>query len=232
MSTSWQAGSTTVVLGLVLGLLQGLRHAFEPDHVVALSTMISEERTARARVAYAVAWGAGHALMLIVVGAMLMALRAELPARVDAGFEVAVSLMLVGLGLRAVRQAVREARPHGPALTTSQAHAHASPPQRTWRTVGPLAMGMVHGLAGSGALTALVVARLPSPLIGMGFIALFGVGATVGMALLAGAVGVPLARLLQLRWGMPALLGTTGGLSLVLGLLWVAPAALKLLAMS
>ncbi len=210
----------TLLLGLVFGFLQGLRHAFEPDHVVAVSTMISEQRSTRARIAYAAAWGVGHASMLVVVGAVLMLLRAELPPRIDAAFEVAVSLMLIALGSRAVRQAVREAAPR------PRAHVHAS--RRGWRALGPLAMGMVHGLAGSGALTALVVARLPSPAVGVVFMILFGLGATLGMALLAGAAGVPLARLLRTRWGIPALLGATGGLSLVLGLAWVGPAVARL----
>jgi hypothetical protein len=218
--------SVTLLLGLVFGLLQGLRHAFEPDHVVAISTMISEQRTMRYRVAYAAAWGVGHAAMLIVVGAILMLLRAELPARLDAGFELAVSLMLIGLGLRAVRQAVRQATSD----RAVQPRTHGFRSLRGWRSIGPLAMGMVHGLAGSGALTALVVARLPSPLVGVLFMALFGAGATLGMSLLAGLVGMPLARLLGTRWGMPAILGATGSLSLVLGLLWVAPAAVRLIA--
>lgn len=216
----------TLLLGLVFGLLQGLRHAFEPDHVVAISTIIGEQRTMRSRIAYAAAWGVGHAAMLIVVGAILMLLRAELPARLDAGFELAVSLMLIGLGLRAVRQAVRRTTPD----RTAHPHLHGVRSLRGWRTIGPLAMGMVHGLAGSGALTALVMARLPSPLVGVAFMALFGAGATLGMSLLAGVVGVPLARLLKTRWGMPVLLGATGSLSLALGLVWVAPAAIRLLA--
>jgi len=68
----------TVLFALLLGLLQGVRHAFEPDHVVAVSTMISEQRTVRARVAYAMAWGIGHATMLLLVGGLLMLLRTEL----------------------------------------------------------------------------------------------------------------------------------------------------------
>jgi hypothetical protein len=215
----------SIVLGLLFGLLQGVRHAFEPDHVVAVSTMIGDRSTARARVGYAASWGVGHAAMLVLVGAVLMVLRAELPPRLDAAFELAVSVMLIALGVRALVHAVREVRPppheHG-------ARGTASP--RGWRTIGPVAMGMVHGLAGSGALTALVVARLPSPLAGVVFMGLFGAGATLGMALLAGAAGVPIARLLRTRWGMPALLGATGSLSLLLGLVWLGPAAARLIA--
>ncbi len=159
-----------------------------------------------------------------------MFLRAELPARLDAVFEVAVSLMLIALGGRALRHAVRGARDaretEGAGGAEGLQRANAAP--RGWRSIGPLAMGMVHGLAGSGALTALVVARLPSPLVGVAFMLVFGAGAALGMSLLAGAAGVPLARLLRTRWGMPALLGATGSVSLVLGLAWLGPAVARL----
>jgi len=212
----------TILLGLLFGLLQGVRHAFEPDHVVAVSTMIGGRATARARVAYAACWGLGHAAMLVAVGGVLMLLRRELPPRLDAAFEVLVSVMLIALGARALLHALREARP-------AAAHDHgAGQAPRGWRSVGPVAMGMVHGLAGSGALTALVVARLPSPLAGLVFMVLFGAGATLGMALLAGAAGVPIAHLVRTRWGMPALLAATGSLSLLLGAAWIGPAALRL----
>lgn len=128
--------------------------------------------------------------------------------------------MLIALGARAVRGAWREASPH--------AHAAHRAGSGAWRALGPLAMGMVHGLAGSGALTALVVARLPSARVALLFMLLFGVGATLGMAVLAGASAVPLARLGRTRWGMPALLGATGGLSLLLGLTWIGPALARL----
>jgi hypothetical protein len=213
----------SVLLGLLFGFLQGLRHAFEPDHVVAVSTLIGEQRTMRARVAYAASWGLGHGAMLVLVGAVLMILRSELPARLDATFELAVSLMLVALGLRAVAHAVSAARASG---ETRDGHGDAV--RIGWRAVGPVAMGMVHGLAGSGALTALVVARLPSLTVGLVFMLLFGAGATLGMSVLAGAAGIPLARLLRTRWGMPLLLGATGALSLMLGLAWVGPAVSRI----
>jgi high-affinity nickel permease len=72
-----------VLVGLFLGLFQGLRHAFEPDHVLALSTMIADTRTLGARIAYAAAWGLGHATTLLAVGAALMLGRSQLPPRMD-----------------------------------------------------------------------------------------------------------------------------------------------------
>jgi nickel/cobalt exporter len=204
----------TIVLGLLFGLLQGIRHAFEPDHVIAVSTMIGEARSVRARVAYAASWGLGHAAMLLLVGVILIFARSGLPPRLDAVFELAVCLMLVALGSRALLHAAARA----------YADTHVHDPPRRWRTVGPMTMGMIHGLAGSGALTALVVARLPSPVLGVVFMLLFGAGATLGMSLLAGVAGAPLAHVLRRPWGMRALLGTAGALSLSLGLVWLSPA--------
>jgi hypothetical protein len=215
----------SLVLGLLFGFFQGLRHAFEPDHVVAVSTLIGEQRGMRGRVAYAAAWGLGHGAMLVLVGAVLMLLRSELPARLDAGFELGVALMLVVLGMRAVGHAIGAARAQHGSRDRSRDGGGA---RVGWRAVGPLAMGMMHGLAGSGALTALVVAHLPSPAVGIAFMLLFGAGATIGMSLLAGAAGIPLAALLRTRWGMPLLLGATGALSLLLGLVWMGPAVSRL----
>jgi hypothetical protein len=206
--------AVAILFGLLLGFFQGLRHAFEPDHVVAISTMVTQARTLRTRVAYAVAWGVGHAVVLLVVGAILMVARAQLPPRLDAAFELAVAIMLVALGVRAILHAAGHARPEAPGRSAPQA----------WRAIGPLAMGMIHGLAGSGALTALVVARLPSRPVGVLFMMLFGAGATLGMSALVGVAGAPLAQVLRTRWGMPALLGATGLLSLGLGLVWLGPA--------
>ena len=184
--------------------------------------MISEQRSAGRRIGYAAAWGLGHGAMLLLVGAALMLLRAQLPPKLDATFELAVSLMLIGLGARAILHAVAQVRPKtGP---SGQRNAAAN----RWRSIGPLAMGMVHGLAGSGALTALVVARLPSVLSGVIFMLVFGAGATLGMSLFASAAALPMGRVLKTRWGMPALLGTAGSISLALGLVWLAPAAMHL----
>jgi len=85
----------------------------------------------------------------------------------------------------------------------------------------------VHGVAGSGALTAMVVARCSSMADGILFITLYGAGATLGMAVLAGVAGAPLARLARMRMGRPVLLAITGILSLGLGLVWSFSAAVR-----
>ncbi|HWL85794.1 MAG TPA: hypothetical protein VNO21_08335 [Polyangiaceae bacterium] len=216
------------LMGAVLGVASGVRHAIEPDHLAAVSTFVAEQRSSRATVAFAAVWGIGHALMLMVVGGALLFLGRQMPAVLGDVFELIVAIMLIGLGVRGLLQAVRAHR--------GRHHAHPIPlvpraPTRPTHThVGrPLAVGLVHGLAGSGALTALVISRMGSPLAGLGFMALYGFGAMLGMAMLAGVAGVPLARVVRSPYGMPILLALTGVVSLVVGATWGAPLALRML---
>src|SRR5205809_6868131 len=100
-----------------LGSLLGMRHALEPDHLAAVSTMVTRERGGWKAALIGACWGLGHTLSLLVVGAMLLVLRAEMTTRVSDAFEFCVALMLIGLGWRAVRQAARQG-------TAGPAHIH------------------------------------------------------------------------------------------------------------
>src|SRR5215813_1231019 len=91
-----------------LGSLLGMRHALEPDHLAAVSTLVTQERSGYKAALLGAWWGLGHTLALVVVGAVLVLLRAEMPPRVSDLFEFFVALMLVGLGVRAVYQAARQ----------------------------------------------------------------------------------------------------------------------------
>ena len=129
-------------------------------------------------------------------------LRAELPARVSNLFEFCVAMMLVGLGVRAIYLAARQG-PAGPArtsiITAAPSTCIRAPPAHihigAWTLARrPLLVGAVHGLAGSGALTALVLTTLPTTAARLTYMALFGLGSTLGMAALSGLLGWPLAR--------------------------------------
>jgi len=214
-------------MGYVFGLIQGVRHALEPDHLAAVSTVVAEQRSARTSLLYSVCWGVGHALTLLFVGGALHLLRERMPASTERAFELAVAIMLIALGVRAIRMATRlglrgerVTHRHGAIL-----HAHPSPGEHVhWRGLAlarrPLLIGVVHGLAGSGAMTVLIAGRYASRMEGLAFILVYGIGATLGMAALAGLAGVPLARAMRTRLGPPLLLGTAGVFSLTLGFLW------------
>ena len=184
-----------------LGSLLGMRHALEPDHLAAVSTLVTGERNSYKAAFLGACWGVGHTAALIAVGAVLVILRAQLPARVTDAFEFSVALMLVGLGVRAIYLASRQG-PAGPVHVHhhgSRVHVHRGTPAHihigTWTLARrPLVVGAIHGLAGSGALTALVLATLPSTAARLTYMVVFGLGSTLGMAALSGLLGWPLAR--------------------------------------
>ncbi len=193
-----------LLTGSGLGSLLGIRHALEPDHLAAVSTLVTQERDGRGtlRAAFLGAcWGLGHTASLVVVGAVLVILRAAMPARATDLFEFLVALMLIGLGLRAIYLAARQG-PAGPVHVHHHGavvHTHPGAPAHihigAWTLARrPLIVGAVHGLAGSGALTALVLATLPTTAARLSYMVLFGLGSTLGMAALSGLLGWPLAR--------------------------------------
>ena len=216
--------------GLVLGLLVGLRHAFEPDHLTAVSTLVNETADARRGAILGAIWGLGHTISLVIVGVALMMLGAVLPENVAAAFECGVAVMLIGLGARAVVRAARDVA-HAPELPHRhgpRAHAHATDAPhihvagRTWRW-RPLLVGLVHGLAGSGALTALVFAQLPGTVMRVAYIALFGLGSVAGMAIASGVAGASLRLVANGPRARRTLGLVTGCLSIVVGILWGIP---------
>ena len=161
---------------------------------------------------------------------MLVVLRAEMPASASDAFEFCVALMLVGLGLRAIYLAARQGA-DGPAHLHHHGrlvHVHPGAPAHVhigrWTLARrPLLVGAVHGLAGSGALTALVLATLPSTAARLTYMALFGLGSTVGMAALSGVLGWPLGHLARHHAIARGVSLTVGCLSTVLGLFWGYP---------
>ena len=215
------------LIAALLGVLLGMRHAFEPDHLAAVSTLAAEERSIRGGLFLGALWGVGHSVSLVVVGGSLAVLEAQMPPRIADSLELAVGLMLVGLGVRAIGRAVKEGRS---GVVHSHAHGglehvHPAPAEHVhlsrWTlATRPLLIGVVHGLAGSGALTALVLAELPSVSARLTYIGLFGLGSVVGMALLTGLFGLPLGRLQRTPKVLAACLLAVGVVSVVAGGLW------------
>ena len=219
-----------------LGSLLGMRHALEPDHLAAVSTLVAHERDGYKAAWLGACWGAGHTLTLVIVGAALVVLRAQMPPTAATLFEFSVALMLVGLGLRAIYLAARQG-PAGPVHEHhhghvvhvhrgAQAHIHVG----AWTLARrPLLVGAVHGLAGSGALTALVLTTLPTTTARLIYMVLFGFGSTLGMAALSGVLGWPLARMGRHRALARGVSLTVGCVSIVLGVAWGYPLIAALL---
>jgi len=225
-----------IATGSTLGALLGMRHALEPDHLAAVSTLVSDERGPLRGAFLGLCWGVGHTLALVVVGVALILLRAEMPTRVADLFEFFVALMLIGLGLRAILRAAREG-PAGPAAVHQHGPVvHKHPGVAPHVHVGhltlarrPLLVGIVHGLAGSGALTALVLATLPSATARITYMTLFGVGSTLGMAALSGLLGWPLARIGGQTRTLRTISLVVGCASTALGVFWGLPLVGRLL---
>jgi hypothetical protein len=209
------------------GSLLGMRHALEPDHLAAVSTLVSHERSGVRAAWLGLCWGAGHTFALLGVGVLLVVLRAELPPGVTTVFEFGVAIMLVGLGLRAISQAARFDPSGASWLHRHGWRLHRHPGLRPHIHIGswtlarrPLIIGAIHGLAGSGALTALVLATLPSTAARLAYMALFGIGSAVGMAALSGLLGWPLARLGAHHAVARGVTLLVGCLSTALGVFW------------
>jgi hypothetical protein len=187
---------------LALGFVLGLRHATDADHVVAVTTLVSRERSARSALTLGAAWGVGHGATLLLVGGAMVAFGLVVPPRVGLSLELAVALMLMLLGAWNLRGGT----------TPAGALAPGGAPRS-------LAVGVVHGLAGSAALALLALTTLKSVLVGLGYLAVFGLGTVAGMLLVTAALALPL-RLATTRFFTAERLmaRATGMLSIALGL--------------
>ena len=185
-----------------LGLLLGIQHALDPDHLIAVSTIVSEHKNFKWASLIGVFWGLGHTTTLFIVGLLVIGLRVSIPPRLGEGLEFLVALMLVILGINVLRKAFGAERvhlhthSHSPETHTHfhvhdnprQDHAHPHPFKAMRR---PFIVGMVHGLAGSAALMLLVLSTIESPVGGLLYIVIFGLGSVGGMLLLSGIIGLP-----------------------------------------
>jgi hypothetical protein len=213
-----------------------MRHALEPDHLAAMSTLLTTQRSPRRIAVLGVFWGLGHSLALLGLGGSLALVGQKLPGRWATGFELGVSLLLLVLGARALRSAwqrppAEPARLHTHGETRhrhsgTSAHLHVG---RWTMARRPLLIGAVHGLAGSGSLTALALANMPSAAMRLLYIAVFGLGSLLGMAALSGLAGWPLARLGQSPLAQRAMSVAVGVASIGLGLYWGRPLLGRLL---
>ena len=205
-----------------LGALLGMRHALEPDHLAAVSTLMTGERSSAKAAWLGACWGLGHTLTLLTAGTLLVVFRAEMPAIAAQVFEFCVILLLVGFGVRAIYQGAYRVSA-GP-THTHRGRGKLSPLQvDRWTLARPLLVGAVHGLAGSGALTALVVTTLPSTVTRLGYLTLFAVGSTLGMAALSGLLGWQIARVGAHRIVARTFSVAVGCVSTALGLVWGYP---------
>lgn len=161
-------------LGLSLfGLLLGIRHAVDPDHVVAVTAIATGQRSVRNAGMIGAMWGVGHTFTILLVGGAIIVFRIAIPPRLGLAFEFAVGIVLIVLG-----------------LANLLSRADVTPPRNSAR---PVVVGMVHGLAGSAAVALLVLAAVRDTAWAIGYLMLFGLGTIVGMIAVTTAIAVPAA---------------------------------------
>lgn len=197
--------ATTPAGVLLLGLLIGLRHAMEADHVAAVSTMVatSKGRLRRAPMLGAL-WGLGHTATLFVAGLIVLLLAVNIPASVSGRLEFGVGVMLLFLAVTTLtgfntgrffrgllkRGAHEHVHVHENGIVHSHEHTHEDHHHGHKSVI----IGMVHGMAGSGALMLAVLATIESVPLGLAYIAIFGAGSIASMAGISVLIGLPFAR--------------------------------------
>jgi len=191
-----------------LGLAVGLEHAFEPDHVAAVSTQISKSRFSKKSATQmfkesmtkssilGVIWGAGHTTTLVFMGLLVYALAITIQDQIFSGFEFGVGLMLVFLGIttiinRKIKFKHKHPHTHGDGTIHFDEHDHKDPSHKHGHK--SYVIGLIHGLAGSGSLVVLTAATLDNVSLVLGFILIFGIDSMIGMAIVGSLMGIPIA---------------------------------------
>jgi high-affinity nickel permease len=183
---------------LSLGFVLGMRHAVEADHVVAVSTMVGSNRSFLATTRIGALWGIGHTVSLLVLGCVVILLKVEVSPTADLWLESLVGVMLIALGLNALRNLWKTEVIHTHAHEShdrlhSLFHRLVRHPETSRHRLDSrsVLVGMVHGFAGTAGLMVLIVPVIGSTLVAIGYIVLFGAGSIVGMALMSLVMSVP-----------------------------------------
>ncbi len=203
-----QIQTMTPALILTLGLAVGLQHAFEPDHVSAVTTQISKrkykiqtvkqlikESTFKSSILGAL-WGAGHTTTLVIIGLLLFVFSINIPSNVFLGFEFIVGMMLVFLAITTFSNKklfkLKHAHPHVHSNGTLHIHPHNHDREHK-HTHKSYLIGCIHGLAGSGSLVVLMASTLGDIETVLSFILIFGIGSVIGMTIISSLIGLPFA---------------------------------------
>lgn len=221
---------------IFLGFVIGMQHAMEADHIAAVASLATRNRSMNDTLRQGVAWGFGHALTLFVFGGLVVVMDSVIPEHFAQGLELAVGFMLVFLGIDVLRRLVKDrihfhthqhgetlhfhAHSHQVGLThDNDPHQHEHPGKFPVRA---LFVGIMHGMAGSAALIILALNSVSSILQGLLYIAMFGVGSILGMAVLAIVISLPLRYTSRsLTWAHNGLKAMVGLVTIALGCLLI-----------
>lgn len=188
-------------------LIAGMRHATDPDHVVAVTTIVARERSAWTAARVGAMWGLGHTLTILIVGGLLVGFKFTISPRLGLSMEFAVAAMLVTLGvLNLAGTRLPHAHPRAAGAATDDMPSGTPNVVAGRRTLPPFVVGTVHGLAGSAAATLFVTSLIPDPRWAMAVLLVFGVATILGMMLVTLLIALPSAvaasRLGRLQRGL------------------------------
>lgn len=204
-------------LALGLGFLLGLKHATEADHLIAVTTIVSEQRSVWRSGMVGVLWGIGHTAALFAAGLIIIVLHVAIPERIAALLELAVAAMITLLGARILYLLLRDRqtihvhmhthdgrvhshlhfhdRSDAHRIEESQAHGARAHHSAIGRGLRPVFVGVIHGLAGSAALTLLVLTGIMnsggSRTLGLVYLLIFGLGSIGGMLIMSALISLP-----------------------------------------
>lgn len=194
-----------------LGLILGMRHSTDADHVVAVSTIVSKQRSIRGAAFIGSIWGLGHTITIFIVGSLIILFGVEIPPRLGLSMEFSVAIMLILLGALNLSGIMQKMTSYLTPLIAGQTGTLDSAPANSvkskmekwldssigqfglYQCVRPLIIGLVHGLAGSAAVALLVLSTIHNPVWATVYLLIFGAGTTIGMMCMTAAIAVPFA---------------------------------------
>jgi sulfite exporter TauE/SafE len=190
---------TSLLAVCVLGFFLGMRHATDPDHVIAVTTIVSRHRTLAGAALIGALWGVGHTITVTVVGAGIILLGWVIPPRVGLSLELSVGVMLIVLGLmnltgvlqRIAESVTPEVLPHAPEQTPLARIDRRLGGLGLYQAARPLIVGVVHGLAGSAAVALLVLTAIGNTAWSIFYLLVFGLGTIAGMMLITAGIAWP-----------------------------------------
>lgn len=203
------SNGTTLVVVAAIAILLGLRHASDPDHLAAVTTLVTNGRGRATRLG--LTWGLGHASSLLVLGVPIVLWKAYLPDPIEQSAEVTIGLVIMALALWLLRRWRRGAFGHD--------HTHLRvPPRRT--PLQAYGIGLIHGIGGSGGVGVLLLAAIHSHAVALVALALFAGCTAISMALLSTGFGYVLGRP-RMQRAFVRVVPAFGAFSLAFGLWYV-----------
>lgn len=187
-------GTIQLTTLISLGFFLGLKHTFDPDHIVAVSTIVSRTKNVKRSLFHGALWGMGHTITLLLVGSLILVFKIAIPQKLTLTLELLVGAVLVFLGINVLLELIKSKTHQHKHRHNKVTHSHSHSHKESTAHIHihkSFMIGMLHGLAGSAALMLIVLASVESIAQGLFYIAAFGIGLIVGMLIVSGIISLP-----------------------------------------